>query len=261
MGNVWNGKNCFVKKNKDLFIYLYSVIENANGSKRDRLRKDVIAIFHNEGLKITIDTNLTTTDFLDVTLELFTGKYFPYRKSNDIPLYVNASSNHSPSILEQLPTMVNICHSPLSINEDEFNKAKYLYEKALKSSGFNRNLKFESIQRKPSRKRKRKVVWFNPPYKAEVKTNIGKAFWKLTRKHFHKCHPSKKIFNTNTIKLSYLCTPNVKNLIKQHNSSIMKSGTNTNKKDCNCRNKDNCFLVGKRLVKCIVYESTVSTTS
>ena len=29
-----------------------SVIENANGAKLDRLRKDVIAIFHNEGLKI-----------------------------------------------------------------------------------------------------------------------------------------------------------------------------------------------------------------
>ena len=27
------------------------------------LRKDIIAIFQNEGLKITIDTNLTTTDF------------------------------------------------------------------------------------------------------------------------------------------------------------------------------------------------------
>ena len=53
------------------------VLKNANGSKHDRLRKDVIAIFHNEGLKITIDTNLTTTDFLDVTLDLFTGKYYP----------------------------------------------------------------------------------------------------------------------------------------------------------------------------------------
>ena len=51
-----------------------SVIENANGPKLDRLRKNVIAIFHNEELKITIDTNLTTTDFLDVTLVLFTGK-------------------------------------------------------------------------------------------------------------------------------------------------------------------------------------------
>ena len=45
-----------------------SVIENANGPKFDRLRNNIIAIFYNEGLKITIDTNLTTTDFLDVAL-------------------------------------------------------------------------------------------------------------------------------------------------------------------------------------------------
>ena len=35
-----------------------SVIENANGPKLDRLRKNVIAVFHNEELKITIDTQI-----------------------------------------------------------------------------------------------------------------------------------------------------------------------------------------------------------
>ena len=55
--------------------------------------------------------------------------------------------------------------------------------------------------------------------------------------------------------------PNVKNFIKQHNSSITKSGTNTTKKDCNYRNRDNCPLDGNYLVECIVYEATVSTTN
>ena len=54
-----------------------SGIESGNRSKLDRLRKDLIAIFYNEGLKITIDINLTNTDLLDVTLDLFTGKYYP----------------------------------------------------------------------------------------------------------------------------------------------------------------------------------------
>ena len=67
----------------------------------------------------------------------------------------------------------------ISINEAEFNKAKPLYKKALKSSDFNKNLKLKSIQEKPSRNRKRKVVWFNPPDNAEVKTNIGRVFLKL----------------------------------------------------------------------------------
>ena len=67
------------------------------------------------------------------------------------------------------------------------------------------------------------------------------------------------MFNTNTIKLSYSCNPNVTNLVKQHNNSVMKSDTNTNKKDCNCINKDNCPLDRKSLVERIVYEATVST--
>ena len=103
--------------------------------------------------------------------------------------------------------MVKICLSSLYINEDEFNKAKPLYEETLNSSRFNRNLKFENIKTKPLRNRKRKVVWFNPIYNAEVQTNIGKVFLKLVVKHFHKRQPYKKIFNINTIKLSYSCTP------------------------------------------------------
>ena len=58
-----------------------SAIENANELKLDRLRKDVIAISHNEGLKITIDTNLTTTDFLDVTLRSIHWKIVSTQKT------------------------------------------------------------------------------------------------------------------------------------------------------------------------------------
>ena len=67
------------------------------------------------------------------------------------------------------------------------------------------------------------------------------------------------IFSTIANKLRYSCTANVGNLIKQHNSSIMKTGTNTNKKDC--RNKDNGLLYRKCLAEYIIYEATVSTTN
>ena len=137
--------------------------------------------------------------------------------------------------------MVNTSFLPLSINEDKFNKAKPLYEQALERSGFNMNLKFECIRTKLIQNRKKNVVWFNLPHHAEVKTNI--------RKHFHKQHRYKKIFSTNTIKLSYSCASNIKNLMKLYNSSIVKSSTNSNKKNYNCSNKDNFPLHGKCLVK------------
>ena len=57
-----------------------------------------------------------------------------------------------------------------------FRKIPCSYIPCIKSSGFNKNLKFESIQTKPSRNRKRKVVWVNPPYNSEVKRNIDKLF-------------------------------------------------------------------------------------
>ena len=125
------------------------------------------------------------------------------RKPNESPFYIDANSNHPLNILEQLLTMAKIRLLSLSINEDEFNKAKPFYEKDLTSSGFNKNGKFEYIQTKPSRNRKQKMVWFNPPYNAQVKTNIGKVLLKLARKHFQNHHRCKKIFNTNSIKLSY----------------------------------------------------------
>ena len=143
-----------------------------------------------------------------------------YIKPNNNPLYANANSNEPPNMLERL----HIRLLSLSIHKDEFDKAKPLCKKALKSSGFNKNLKSESIQEKSLRNRKIKVVWFNSPYNALVKSKIDKVFLKPVQKHFHKPNRYKKIFNNNTIKLSYSHTLNVKNLIKQHNTSIMKSG-------------------------------------
>lgn len=66
-----------------------------------------------------------------------------------------------------------------------------------------------------------------------------------------------KIFNASTIKLSYCCTTNMENIIKQHNAKILKQPPDENERLCNCRNKTQCPLDGKCLSKCIVYKATV----
>ena len=58
-----------------------AAINNANGPKLDRIRKDIIALFKEEGLSITTETNLIETDLLDITFNLATKKYFPFRKA------------------------------------------------------------------------------------------------------------------------------------------------------------------------------------
>ena len=104
------------------------------------------------------------------------------------------------------------------------------------------------------------VVWFNPPYSQSVKTNIGKMFIKLVRKHFPKNSKYHKIFNLNTLKLSYCCTTNVGNIIKQHNSKLLSKTNDNNNRKCNCKSKPNYSLNGEYLTQCLVYKAT-STTS
>ena len=84
-----------------------ATVNNSIGPVLDRIKKDIISIFKNEGLSITIETNLIETDLLDVTFNLLTGKYFPFRKVNNKPLYINAKSNHPLTIKQELPKMIN----------------------------------------------------------------------------------------------------------------------------------------------------------
>ena len=53
-----------------------SAVKSTSGPVLDKMRKNIITLFKNEGLGITIDTNLIETDFLDVTFNLATGKFF-----------------------------------------------------------------------------------------------------------------------------------------------------------------------------------------
>ena len=116
-------------------------------------------------------------------------------------------------------------------------------------------MKFEAPVENARRNRNRKVIWFNPPYSLNVKTNIGKVFLKLVRKHFPRSHKLSKIFNLNTIKISYSSMPNVKNLIKQHNSKILNKDQDKIQRPCNCRIKETCHLNGKCFHQCMVYKA------
>ena len=77
---------------------------------------------------------------------------------------------------------------------------------------------------------------------------------------------AKKIFNRNTLKLSYSCMPSVKKLIDGHNKAILKSFETAQQqqdegKTCNCRTKkeEECPLNGECLENEVVYQATVTT--
>ena len=152
-------------------------MHNLNARASDRKRKDITETFKNLGLKITIEASLKTVNFLDVTLDLGNESYKPYRKPSDNPLYINASSNHPPSILKQLPKNISKRVSGISSSKEIFDQAAPYYNDALKASGYREKIEFqppETAAKQESQKRKRKVIWFNPPYSMNVKTNIAK---------------------------------------------------------------------------------------
>ena len=240
--------------------------KNMPGPKMNKLKKDIFKLFKDQNLNITLDMNLIQVDFLDVSLNIQTNKFWPFKKQNSETIYINKHSNHPNYIKSEIPRMVNKRLCEISCNEEEFNKIKNTYEEALDKSGFKNKLKFQTIRPK-KKNRKRKIIYFNPPYNENVNFNLGKQFINLIDKHFPKDHKFHKIFNRNTIKLSYSCMPNMKTIINNHNKRIMNSeeiktnenNKTNNEKKCNCRNKLNCPLKEECLTEAIVYKATVKT--
>ena len=75
-----------------------AIINRKSGPTIERTKKNISTIFQNNSLKITAESNLLQNNFLDITLNLMAGKYWPYRKPGDTPLYINANSNHPPNM-------------------------------------------------------------------------------------------------------------------------------------------------------------------
>ena len=96
----------------------------------------------------------------------------------------------------------------------------------LKNCGYDYELKFQEKSSKSSKKsRSRKVLWFNPPFSAHVKTNIGQNFLKILDETFKKDNPLSKIFNRTCTKISYRTSPNLAAIIAKHNAKLLKQGT------------------------------------
>ena len=230
----------------------------------EMIKKDLCSIFRKYGLRITIEANKKVVNFLDVTLNITTGQHKPYNKPNNTPLYVNVKSNHPPSIIRNIPIGINKRLNEISSDAAAFNDAAPMYQEALKASGYNQQLKFTESENPPKqRSRHRKIIWYNPPYSKSVTTNIGKLFLKFLDEEFPRTHKLYKIFNRNTIKISYSCMDNVKHHIDGHNKSILSNRKETNpateQELCNCRIRNECPVSGRCLTDGAIYQATVST--
>ena len=137
-----------------------------------------------------------------------------------------------------------------------------LYQEAIEKSGYDYKLKYDpSANETPAKKRnrKRKILWFNPPYNQTVRTNVGKEFLGLLEKCFPPNHPLRKIFNRQNVKVSYSTTPNMAQIISGKNSKVLTE-TEEEVKTCSCpkNRKNECPLDQKCLTDNLVYQATVT---
>ena len=79
--------------------------------------------------------------------------------------------------------MINKGLSDLSCNEDQLKEAKPLHENALQESGYKTEMKYETSENINNRDGHRIIIWFNPPFIQSLKTNIGKIYLKIARRH------------------------------------------------------------------------------
>ena len=243
-------------------------VTDATPKATENNKKDICRIFKDNGLRITIEANKQTINFLNVTFNLTKNSYQPYTKPNTTLQYVHQESNHPPITLKNIPAGINKRLSSLSSDKNSFDQAAPPYQKALHDSGYQYNLCYEPTA--PARRKNRQrndILWYNPPFSKNVSTNIGRKFLGLIDKHFAKDNKLRKIFNRNTIKISYSCMNNTKQIIDNHNKRILKSSehndTPTSKtkdnKTCNCRQKDACPLDGNCLQPSVIYQATVTS--
>ena len=108
-----------------------------------------------------------------------------------------------------LPQILPVVDTTVHILTNEFCTKTH----SIHRSNYDANLNYvpnNNATSKPRRNRQRKIIWFNSTRSKNVRTNVAKNFLQLIDKHFPKSSRLHKIFNRNTIKVSYSCMENVK---------------------------------------------------
>ena len=167
------------------------LVDKPNNRQMDRIRKKIHEIFNKEGLKITVENPCKVVNFLDITLNSADGSYRPFRKKNSATEYIHKNSNHPPHIIKRIPEIVENRLNVISSDKMVFDECKDFYKECLKKSGYTQgNIEYHEKPKTAASKknRRRNILWFNPPWSANVATNIGKRFFRLLERHFPTDH-------------------------------------------------------------------------
>ena len=102
-------------------------IPNSNGPISSSIQKKIIRAFTFLGFKIKVSSNYKIVNFLDVTLDLSNNSNKLFIKTDQHPSHINVYSNHSKTIIKQVPKAVNLRIRKLSANEKIFKESCKIY--------------------------------------------------------------------------------------------------------------------------------------
>ena len=244
----------------DIGLYRDDGLAALNKTPREieNIKKYICQTFNEHNLKLTIEANKKTVNFLDVTLDLNSSTYKPYTKPGNVIQYVNRESNHPPSVLRSIPEAINKRLSNISSDKHSFDLAVPPYQEALRKSGYDYKLNYNPQPPKRGKNRSRNITWYNPPFNSNVSTNVEQRFLKIVAECFPPHHTLHKIFNKNTLKISYSSMPNVSSIITAHNKRLLRNETySATTATCNCRKSVTCPLNGKCQQEGVVYQAVI----
>ena len=237
-------------------------VSNLKPKENNRVLEKIKAIMEENGLKIKAKCNATVANFLDVTLDLGNGRHMPYRKPGQVIEYININSNHPRHVLKNTVAEVAKRLSTLSSSKEIFNAAKGPEQEALRRAGYQP----EEVAANPRRRqRKRKVVWFNPPFCMSLKTKVGQRFLNILDSCFPIDHPLHRVFNRHTVQLSYRTMPSLAKIISGHNAKVVADvlpEQRPRNSNCNCRGgTEKCPVDGARCKDDhVIYQADVFAT-
>ena len=147
----------------------------SNTTPRDTVnnKKEICCIFNHNGLRITIEANKQTINFLDVTFNLNKNTYQPFTKPHTTLQYVHCENNQPPQ-RTYTPASTKDCHP--------FHPTKHPSTKPLlhtKKHTTNAGTGTLYTTNQQTKNRQRNILWYNPPFSKDISTNIGHRFLAL----------------------------------------------------------------------------------
>ena len=209
------------KLNINIGLYRYDGLAISNTTPRDteNIKKEICRVFNHNGLRITIEANKQTINFLDITFNL---KKTPTSPSQSLTPHYKTSTaratTHQPPQITYPPASTKDCHS-FHLTKHPSTKQK----KKKHSTNADTSILYTTNQPRLTTEKTGNGTTYSgttPPFSKNVSTNIGHRFLALVDKHFPKDHKLRKIFNRNTIKISYSCMNNTKQVIYNYNKRI-----------------------------------------